>query len=674
MIEDLAQSNLLIITTRRPEYVPNWRDGPGVTTLRLEPMTASDIRHLLETRLGVASAPDALIRQVTERAEGNPLFGEEILSFLIQRGALRVTAGNVEFDPDAGDIGLPASLQSLLAARADRLPREDRALLQAAAAIGRRFDRTLLALVVEAEDVGARLENLHALDIVHREGRSSDYAFKHVLLRDTLYQSLLMDRRAELHLKIAQALEKRSEGRLTEVAETLAYHYVRTDRNSIAFAYLAMAGAKSLGVYSLDEADQYFATALALFERDPTCASGERLAEMLANYALCSNISLRVKTIIEVTTRFRPNLNRSGDSRHHVLILHHYISSLVWTARYRDALGVQQELSAMARRLGEPKSMAYALVSELHVSTYCAPISIEAFQAKRREAEAALTSVDDAYLHYFYSGILAWDEVNRGRIREARAAVERLMAIGVSMNDPRSVGYAAAMKAMIAILSDNYEAGLEFADVGISMSRAPFERAIGTSARNIALVLINEPGALDEVGGYIAKCAENGWMLALSGPENLWGVALASNGRIQEGLGYIEQTIARREKEGYRACADWCRTYLCEVYLNILSGGAEASLGLLLRNFRALSWVMMFGAKRIEALIEHVRSNPQCDPNGHYIGRAEMILGLLYKAKKKKALAAEHLSEARRIAGAFGPSPMLTRIEAALAELTGPAK
>ena len=206
------------------------------------------------------------------------------------------------------------------------------------------------------------------------------------------------------------------------------------------------------------------------------------------------------------------------------------------------------------------------------------------------------------------------------------------------------------------------------------MSRAPFERAIATSARKIALVLLNKPGALDEVGGYIAKCAENGWMLALSGPENLWGVALASNGRIQEGLGYIEQTIARREKEGYRACADWCRTYLCEVYLDVLSGNGKASLGLLVRNFRALSWVMMFGAKRIEALIEHVRSNPQFDPNGHYIGRAEMILGLLYKAKKKKALAAEHLSEARRIAAAFGPSPMLTRIEAALAELTSPPK
>ena len=670
-----AQPNLLIITTRRPENGHNWLDDPHVTSLRLEPLPASDFRRLLETRLGVDSAPDALIAQITERAEGNPLFGEEILSFLIQRGALRVTEGKADFDAAVGDIGLPASLQSLLAARADRLAREDRALLQAAAAIGRRFDSALLALVVETgENVDDRLEKLQALDIIRREAGSPDYAFKHVLLRDTLYQSQLMDRRAELHLKIAEGLEKRSEGRLSEVAETLAHHYALTNRHDAAFTYLAMAGAKSLGVYSLDEADRYFSSALALFERNPGCVSDDRLAEMLANYALCSNLSLRLKTIIAVTTRFRPNLNRSGDSRHHVLILHHYISSLVWTARYRDALSVQQELWAMARRLGDPKSMAYALVSELSVSTYCAPVPIEVFQARRREAEASLASVDDAYLNNFYSAILAYDEMNRGRITEAREALERLTVIGVAMNDPRSLGYATAMKALIAMLSDNYEAGLEMADVGIRTSRAPFERAIATSARNIALLLLNKPGALDEVGGYIAKCAENDWILFLSGPENLWGVALAMNGRIDEGLRCIEQTIARREREGYRASADWCRMFLCEVYLDIISGNGEASLGLFLQNFRALTGALMFGAKRILALIEHVRSNPQFDRNGHYIGRAEMILGLLYKAKKKRALAARHLSEARRISSAFGPSPMLTRIETALAELTPAAK
>ena len=671
LIEAGPHPNLLVIHTGRPEYLPHWRGGSGVTTLALKPLTASDIRHLLQTRLGVASLPDALVRQVTERAGGNPLFGEEILSFLIEQGALRVASGKADFDAAIGEDGLPASIQGLLAARVDRLPREDRALLQAAATIGRRFDPNLLSLVVETgDDVGAALQRLQAQDIVYRQDNSSDYVFKHILLRDSVYQSLVTGRRAELHRKIAEALEQRSEGRLAEAAETLAHHYVLADRKDLAFTYLAMAGAKSLGVFSLDEADRYFASALALFERDANCASDEQLAEMLANYVLCSNISLRLKTIIEVTSKFRPILSRLGDSRHHVLILHHYVSSLVWTARFRDAWSVQHDLSAMARRLGDPKSLAYALVSELSASTYCAPTPIEVFQSKRREAEAALANVNDAYLQNFYSAILGWDEVNRGRVVEAREAAERLVAIGVSTNDPRSLGYGTAMKALIALVSDDYEQALEISELALNVSRAPFERAIATSARNSALVLLNKRGAINEVERYMALCEENGWTLFLAGPDNLVGVALALNGRIDEGLRHIEEAIARRENEGYRAAADWGRMFLCEVYLEILSGKGDAALGLLMRNFRALAGVYAFGAKRIVSLIEKVRSNPQFDRDGHYIGRTEMILGLLYEAKKKKTLAASHLAEARRIVSAFGPSPMLARIEAALAELT----
>ena len=112
------------------------------------------------------------------------------------------------------------------------------------------------------------------------------------------------------------------------------------------------------------------------------------------------------------------------------------------------------------------------------------------------------------------------------------------------------------------------------------------------------------------------------------------------NGRIDEGLRYIEQTISRRDEEGYRASADWCRLFLCEIYLDILSGTGKPSLGLFLRNFRSLAWVLTFGAQRIRVLIERVRSNPQFDRDGHFIGRAEMILGLLHKAKKKEGACA----------------------------------
>ncbi len=89
---------------------------------------------------------------------------------------------------------------------------------------------------------------MQALDLVRREGKSGDYAFKHALVRDALYQSLLTEPRKALHLKIAEEIERRSGNRLAEVAEVLANHYSQTDRADKAFAYLSMAGSKSLSV------------------------------------------------------------------------------------------------------------------------------------------------------------------------------------------------------------------------------------------------------------------------------------------------------------------------------------------------------------------------------------------------------------------------------------------
>lgn len=671
LIEGGAQSNLLIIHTRRPEYEPGWRHSPDVTSLVLDPLGAKDITHLVRTRLGVDVLPEELVRQVTDRAGGNPLFGEEILSFLMEQGALRVDSGNVDFDAASGETGLPVSMQSLLTARMNLLQPQDRALLQAAAAIGRRFDPGLLSLIIKRpDDIGAALRRLQAQDIVYRETNSSDYVFKHVLLRDTVYQSMVSERRAELHLAIAEALEKRNEGRLTEVAETLAYHAALTNRTDLAFTYSALAGAKSLGVFSLGEANRYFASALELYQREPACASESQVSAFLADYALSSNISLQVENMIDLATKVRPILTAFGDSRHHVLFLHHYVSCLVCNARYLDALSVRQELSAMARRLGDTQSIAYALVSELSVSSYCAPISTDAFQSIRREAEAALATLDDAYLQNFYLATLGWNEVSSGRVVEAREAADRMIDVGVSMNDPRSLGYGIAMKALIAMVSDDHELALEMAEQALSVSRAEFETAIATAASKSALVPLNKPGAVDEVKAFVALCAGRGWTLFLSGPDTMLGVALAMNGRIDEGLRHIELAIARREKEGFQVAADWYRLYLCEVYLAILSGQGGASLGVLLRNIRSLIGVLLFGEKRIVALIEQVRANPQFDRDGHYIGRAEMILGLMYKARKKKALAIRHLTEARRIVEPSGSSPMLTRIEVALAELT----
>ena len=286
IVDGEAKLRLLILHTRRPEYEPPWREEPVATTLRLEPLAAGEIRRLVQVRLGVEAPPEALVRLVAEKAEGNALFAEEILSFLGERGVLRTSGGKVEFDANAVGGALPASVQSLLTARVDQLAPQDRSMLQAAAVIGRRFDPQLLAVVTAVGvDIDARLAAMQAFDLVYPETKSGDYAFKHALVRDALFQSLLTATRVALHLRIAEEIERRSSNRLSEVAEVLAYHYDQTHDRAKAFTYLVMAGEKSFAVYSLDKSERYFEAALRLAEDDPHCADSPEYCVVVAKLA-----------------------------------------------------------------------------------------------------------------------------------------------------------------------------------------------------------------------------------------------------------------------------------------------------------------------------------------------------------------------------------------------------
>ena len=307
IISSERKLRLLVLYTRRPEYAPTWLDRSVIIKLPLDPLPSSEIRHLLKERLAIDALPEGLSRQVVEKAEGNPLFAEEIVSFLTERGMLRDSEGKLEFDARAISAALPESLQGLLTARVDRLALKDRALLQAASVIGRQFDPELLAVVIGETDANARLDAMKALDLVRLDGKSGDYAFKHALVRDALYQSLLTDRRKALHWKTADEIERRRGNRLAEVAEELAYHYSQTDHADKAFAYLSMAGSKSLGVYSLSEAGAHLGAALALLDSNVDCASDDEVAEFLVNYALLSNLnSQNENTNSRTPTSFGP--------------------------------------------------------------------------------------------------------------------------------------------------------------------------------------------------------------------------------------------------------------------------------------------------------------------------------------------------------------------------------
>jgi len=665
------EPNLMVATTHRPEYALPYADLPGLTTLSLRPLESAEVQSLVQSRLGVADLPERLVTQVTRRAGGNPLFGEEILSLLMQQGALQVEGGEARFDAALGETAVPVGVQNLLTARIDGLPPEDRALLQVAAVIGPRFDPGLLASVMPG-DTGAALHRLQDLDLVKREADSADHAFRHVLLRDTVYEGLLADRRQALHLAVAEALERRSDNRLPEVAETLAYHFTKANRSRQAFAYTAMAGSKALGIYSLDLADQFFAQAMALYDSDPTCATDEAFIAFVADYGLCLNISMRVRTMLALAERIGPTLRRIGDSPHHVHFLHHLVVCLICSARYVRADEVRTEMMAMADRLGDASARAYALVTDLALSCHFQPYPAEVFEAKRQQAEAALSRLDDAYLQNYLYAYLGFDKVCRGVVTEANALAEQMIARGTARQDVRSLGYGTAMKALIALCTDDYPTALEKSEEALTLARVEWERAIAQASRNASLIALGVPGAAEEVQRYMSESERNDWTMMSSGPEAMMGIARLMQGDITGGIAHIRKTVARRMAEGNRTGASWARMYLCEVYLQILSGGGKVPLRVVLRNLGTLLRVTFFGERELREMVREVRANPHFAADGHYVARGEMLLGLLAKAKKRDAQAIAHLSEALRIINPAGQSAMRSRIETALKELGAP--
>ena len=595
----------------------------------------------------------------------------------------------LEFDPSAVAAALPVSVQSILNARVDRLSPKDRALLQAASVIGRRFDLELLAVAAEETDIVNRLASIQALDLVHTDGGSTDYAFKHALVRDALYESLLTERRQGLHARIAEEIEHRSGNRLAEVAEILAYHYSHASRVGKAFAYLSLAGTKSLSVLSLDEAATHLTAALALLDKNPDCASDAQVTDFLLSYLVLLNMSAQVRREIDVLTRYLARIDRLGDDPSVVLIRFLYVVALLMNARYREAAAMQRETSRMADRLGDAGSKAWALVNEIMVSTYIEPKPLHEFEIFKTEAIKAASDTTEAIIQKSARELdwpmqVAWansvfrdtwwvigfEEAVRGRMNDARDAARELMQVGRLLNDPRSTGFGLWLLSIIALISDSYAEAIEYSEQSLAVAVTPVDRNLCTVSKLTALVLLRrtEEGAM-LLEAHRRSCVADGQLARLSSTDTIFGVCKILRGNIRDGLRLIEDAILRREKEGYRDMADWSRLYLAEVYLQIIAGNEKPPLPTLLRNLPILVRVIVTAPSRIPDLLKRVMANPHFDPAGHHIGRAQMILGLFYKVKKKRALALQHLTEAKRILSQFGQTPILARVDTALAEL-----
>jgi class 3 adenylate cyclase/tetratricopeptide (TPR) repeat protein len=279
LVESLPTAPLLLLVNYRPEYQHGWGNKTYYTQLRLDPLPPAGAAEVLQALLGDDLSLAPLKPLLITRTEGNPFFLEESVRTLVETGVLLGEPGAYQLVQALPTIHVPATVQAVLAARMDRLPAEEKRLLQTATVIGTQVPLPLLQAIAELPETALHggLAHLQAAEFLYETRLFPDheYTFKHALTHEVAYGSLLHERRRALHARIVEALEVLAGERVAEQVERLAYHALRGEVWSKALAYGRQAGEKAVARSAHREAVEYYEQALSalphLPEQRSTC-------------------------------------------------------------------------------------------------------------------------------------------------------------------------------------------------------------------------------------------------------------------------------------------------------------------------------------------------------------------------------------------------------------------
>ena len=275
-IEQIGGMPVLLLATFRPEFQRPWNDQPNVTTVSLGRLGHEESGQLVRGIIGSAAGLSSeVVAEIVERTDGVPLFLEELTKAILEASAGGVDHGLVAVASiPAISFAVPATLHSSLMARLDRLGSTAKEVAQVGAAIGRDFSYQLLAAIArhtEAE-LHLGLGRLAEAGLVFQRGTppESNFLFKHALVQDAAYSTLLRSQRKELHARIGKVLEAQFPGTADTQPEILAHHFNQAGLVDRAIEYWRRAGLRSVGRSAHSEAAAHFVCALELLGRQPS--------------------------------------------------------------------------------------------------------------------------------------------------------------------------------------------------------------------------------------------------------------------------------------------------------------------------------------------------------------------------------------------------------------------
>lgn len=520
-IQRVQRLPALVLITFRPEFIPPWTSHAHVTRLSLSRLTRRHGSVIALRVTGGKVLPAEVLEQIVSRTDGVPLFVEELTKAVVESGLLQEAGGRFELTGPLPPRAIPTTLYDSLMARLDRFA-PVKEIAQIGAVIGREFSYQLLAAVVDipAGQLDQALGQLVASELVLQRGTPPEamYSFKHVLVQDTAYQSLLRSKRQQLHAKIARMIEERFPEIAEARPELLAHHFTEAGFASQAIVYRQRAGERDLRRSAYAEAISHLKQGLELLEAPP--GGPERVGQELSlrltlGSALTATRGYAAPEVGETYVRARELSRELGDAPPQLFpVLHglyrfYHVRGELQPAReageqlLKLAVSVQDsDLFVEAHRaLGVPLLWLGDVTSALENLEQGARL----YRAQEHRSHASVFGIDPGVVCLSYAALARWHlgHPEQGYNRSCEA-----LALARNLSHHHSLALALVWAAWLHQFRREPQ-----------VARAHAEAAI-------------------------ALCAEQGFPLFMTMGAILRGWALVQEGRGEEGSAQMRQSLA----------------------------------------------------------------------------------------------------------------------------------
>jgi class 3 adenylate cyclase/tetratricopeptide (TPR) repeat protein len=480
VLDDLAQriahAPVLLLVTHRLEYVaPHWASEAHVTSLKLNRLSLKLGAELVGNVAGGRKLPGDVLRQVVEKTDGVPLFVEELTKTVLESGLVQRMGEDYQLDGPLPPLAIPSTLQDSLMARLDRLS-EVREVAQLGACIGREFGHELLAIVSPLPEgkLYSAMKQLVDAELVFRRGEPPDatYTFKHALVQDAAYGSLLKSRRQLLHGSIAQALEQYFAERVVDEPEVLAHHYTEAGLYAQATSYWLKAGERGVARFSNAEAIGHTNRGLQLLEFLPEGIDRDRqelFLQVNLGTALGVSKGYTASEVGEAFERARQLSERVGETPADLLMLFGLYTYYLMRADYVTSKGIAERIMELAKQANDPGAVVLGhdclgivafFTGDLDRTLSHTRAGIQVYKKMGAKSLASIYGYDPGTLCYEFT---SWSMLYQGYFDQATRIFETGFNIALADGHPLTVATSKVHIACIDASRDDPESGVQHA-------------------------------------------------------------------------------------------------------------------------------------------------------------------------------------------------------------------